>query len=64
MATVFQIAAIVAMFAVGIVLVRGLWNMMRAGDSNTSQKLMQMRVFLQFIAIVLIVGALYFARPA
>ncbi len=64
MATVFQFAALVAMLAVGVVLLRGLWNMMRAGDSNTSQKLMQMRVFLQFIAIVLIVGALYFARPA
>ncbi|RLQ88605.1 twin transmembrane helix small protein [Notoacmeibacter ruber] len=64
MATVFQIAALIAMLAVAIVLLRGLWNMMRAGDSNTSQKLMQMRVFIQFIAIVLIVGALYFARPA
>ena len=64
MATAFQIAALVAMLAVAVVLLRGLWNMMRAGDANTSQKLMQMRVLLQFIAIVLIVGALYFARPA
>lgn len=64
MATAFQIAAVVAMAAVAIVLLRGLWNMMRAGDANTSQKMMQLRVLLQFVAIVLIVGALYFARPA
>ncbi|MEP9399284.1 twin transmembrane helix small protein [Mesorhizobium sp. KR2-14] len=62
MATVFNIFAIVIMFAVVVVLIRGLMNMMRGGSGNTSNKLMQMRVFLQFIALVLILVALYFSR--
>lgn len=59
MENITYILAIVVMAAVVIVLVRGLFNMMRGGSANTSNKLMQMRVFLQFIAIVLIVITLY-----
>jgi hypothetical protein len=62
MATIFNILAILVMFAVVIVLVRGLANMMRGGSGNTSNKLMQMRVLLQFIALVLILLAVYFNR--
>lgn len=62
MATAFNIFAIVLMFAVVVVLVRGLLNMMRGGSGNTSNKLMQMRVLLQFIALVLILLAVYFNR--
>jgi Hypoxia induced protein conserved region len=62
MATVFNIFAIVAMVGVVIVLIRGLANMMRGGSGNTSNKLMQARVFLQFIALVLILLAAYFSR--
>lgn len=62
MATAFNILAIVVMVAVVVVLVRGLFNMMRGGSANTSNKLMQMRVFLQFIALVLILLAVYFNR--
>jgi len=62
MATVFNILAIVVMIAVVVVLLRGLLNMMRGGSGNTSNKLMQMRVFLQFIALVLILLAVYFNR--
>jgi hypothetical protein len=47
---------------VAIVLIIGLRNMMRGGDGNFSNKMMQLRVFLQFIAVVLIVAAIYFAR--
>lgn len=50
--------AIIVMAAVAAVLVRGLFNMMRGGDANLSNKLMQMRVLLQFIAVVLIVVTL------
>lgn len=53
------ILAILAMAAVAIVLIRGLFNMMKGGDANRSNKLMQMRVLLQFIAIVLIVLTLW-----
>ena len=60
MATVFNILAILVMVAVVIVLIRGLVNMMRGGSGNTSNKLMQARVLLQFIALVLILlGALF-----
>jgi preprotein translocase subunit SecG len=62
MATVFNILAILVMAAVVIVLIRGLMNMMRGGSGNTSNKLMQARVFLQFIALVLILLAVYFNR--
>lgn len=50
-----------ALIAVAIVLALGLWNMLRAGPGNTSQKLMRWRVILQFIAIVLVMSAIYFA---
>ena len=43
----------VAVAAVAIVLLLGLLNMMRGGSPNRSQKLMQWRVLLQFIAIVI-----------
>jgi hypothetical protein len=49
----------VAIGAVTLVLLAGLWNMMRGGSANTSQKLMRWRVILQFVAIVLMMGALW-----
>jgi NADH:ubiquinone oxidoreductase subunit 6 (subunit J) len=44
----------VAIGAVAVVLLLGLINMMRGGSGNTSQKLMRLRVLLQFVAIVII----------
>jgi len=44
----------VAVAAVAFVLVLGLINMMRGGSPNRSQKLMRLRVLLQFIAVVII----------
>jgi Hypoxia induced protein conserved region len=43
----------IAVGAVAVVLLLGLINMMRGGSPNRSQKLMQLRVLLQFIAIVI-----------
>jgi hypothetical protein len=43
-----------AIGAVAVVLVLGLINMMRGGSPNTSQRLMRLRVLLQFIAIIVI----------
>jgi Hypoxia induced protein conserved region len=43
----------IAVGAVALVLVLGLINMMRGGSPNRSQKLMQWRVLLQFVAIVI-----------
>jgi len=62
MSTLFTILAIAFMIAVAIVLVMGLRNMMVGGPGNTSQKLMRARVMLQAIAVVVIVGAIYFSR--
>jgi len=50
----------VAIGAVAVVLLLGLYNMMRGGSANTSQKLMRLRVLLQFIAIIVIMTALWF----
>jgi len=54
--------AIVFMVAVVAVLIRGLVNMMRGGSGVTSNKLMQARVALQFLAIVLLLIVVYLAR--
>mgnify|MGYP006271260997 FL=1 len=48
-----------AVIAVAIVLVLGLFNMLRGGSPNLSQKLMRWRVGLQFVAIVVIMAVLW-----
>ena len=62
MSTLFNIIAILVMVAVVFVLIRGLINLMKGGSGNTSNKLMQARVVLQFVALVFILLALYFSR--
>ena len=49
----------VALAAVALVLLMGLVNMMRGGSPNTSQKLMRLRVLLQFVAICITMFALW-----
>jgi hypoxia induced protein len=44
----------VAVIAVILVLLMGLWNLTRGTSPNLSQKLMRWRVGLQFLAIVII----------
>ena len=44
----------IAIGAVAIVLLFGLVNMMRGGSPDTSQRLMRLRVLLQFVAVVVI----------
>jgi len=51
----------VALAAVATVLLLGLWNMMRGGSPNLSQTLMRWRVVLQFIALCLVMAAIYFS---
>ncbi len=53
------VLAIIAMGLVAIVLARGLFNMMRGGNANLSNKLMQMRIVLQAVAVVLIMLTLW-----
>ena len=51
-----------AVGAVAIILALGLWNMLRGGNSNRSQRLMRWRVVLQFLAIIVIMVTVYFTR--
>ena len=54
--------AIIAILAVTIVLIRGLKSFFSGGDINEkkkSNKLMQMRVFLQFCAIIILMSLAY-----
>ena len=48
--------------AVAVVLVLGLFNMMRGGSPNRSQTFMRWRVMLQFVAIIVLMGALWLAQ--
>ncbi len=50
---------LLACIAVAVVLVLGLANMMRGGSPNISQRLMRLRVLLQFVAIVVIMGVVW-----
>jgi Hypoxia induced protein conserved region len=54
-----HVAVPIAIGAVALVLLAGLVNMMRGGSGNTSQKLMRLRVLLQFIAIIIIMSTLW-----
>ena len=49
----------IAIGAVAIVLLLGLANMLRGGSANTSQRLMRLRVVLQFVAIIVIMLTLW-----
>jgi Hypoxia induced protein conserved region len=48
--------------AVGIVLLLGLWNMLRGSNPGRSQTLMRWRVGLQFVAIIIVMAVLYFSH--
>jgi len=60
MNTAVTLLTILAVAAVAVILGMGIWNMLKGGSGNTSQKLMRARVIAQAIAIVLLMGALFF----
>jgi Mg2+ and Co2+ transporter CorA len=62
MASTFHYLTSVAIVLVLAVLVAGLWNMSREGTASLSQKLMRWRVGLQFVAILVIMIAIYLRR--
>lgn len=55
------LVSIVAVLVVAIILFMGLWTMFRGGEGsgNRSQMLMRARVIAQFVAIIVILGALF-----
>ncbi len=59
MTTFFHYLTPIAVGLVALVLLAGLFNMARGGSPKTSQNIMRWRVILQFVAIVIMMGALY-----
>lgn len=53
------ILTLIVMGLVVLVLVRGLFNMMRGGSGNLSNRLMRMRIVLQAVAVALIMLTLW-----
>ncbi|MTI01052.1 twin transmembrane helix small protein [Roseibium sp. RKSG952] len=60
MSQIFNALVPIGLAAVAIVLLLGIWNMMRGGPSSRSQMLMRWRVGLQFLVVVLVMAGLYF----
>jgi hypothetical protein len=60
MQSAYNILIFVALAAVLIILGMGLFNMIKGGDGNTSQKLMRARVIAQAVALAVLMGALFF----
>lgn len=60
--TIVTVVTIVALVAVAGILFAGLWNMFRGGEGsgNRSQMLMRARVIAQAVALIVILGALFF----
>ena len=59
-----KILSIVLLITVGIVLILGIGTLFKGGETSKkySNKLMQLRVLLQFIAIVALVSFAYFFK--
>ena len=59
-----KILSIVLLIAVGIVLILGIGTLFKGGETSRkySNKLMQLRVLLQFIAVLVLVGFAYFFK--
>jgi hypothetical protein len=60
----FDYLVSIAVGAVLVVLLLGLWNMLRGGSANRSQTLMRWRVVLQFIAIVVMMAGLWYMQAS
>ena len=58
-----KILSIVLLIAVGIVLILGIGTLFKGGETSKkySNKLMRLRILLQFLAITIIMIALYIA---
>ena len=62
--TLLKILSITLLIAVGIVLILGIGTLFKGGNTSKkySNKLMQLRVLLQFIAIIALVAFAYFFK--
>tara|TARA_Y100000022_G_C13115273_1_gene313172 strand:- start:397 stop:600 length:204 start_codon:yes stop_codon:yes gene_type:complete len=59
-----KILSIVLLLAVGIVLILGIGTLFKGGNTSKrySNKLMQLRVLLQFLAIIMLIVFAYFFK--
>tara|TARA_B100000073_G_scaffold259154_1_gene219026 strand:+ start:229 stop:432 length:204 start_codon:yes stop_codon:yes gene_type:complete len=59
-----KILSITLLIAVGVVLILGIGTLFKGGNTSKkySNKLMQLRVLLQFVAIILLVAFAYFFK--
>jgi hypothetical protein len=59
-----KILSIILLLAVGIVLILGIGTLFKGGETSKkySNKLMQLRVLIQFVAILVLVGFAYFFK--
>ena len=60
--TLIKILSITLLIAVGVVLILGIGTLFKGGQTSKkySNKLMQLRVLLQFIAVIVLVSFAYF----
>ena len=59
-----KILSITLLIAVGVILILGIGTLFKGGTTSKkySNKLMQLRVLIQFIAIIVLVGFAYFFK--
>ena len=59
-----KILSIILLVAVGLVLILGIGTLFKGGETSKkySNKLMQLRVLLQFIAVIVLVAFAYFFK--
>ena len=62
--TLLKIISIIFLMAVGVVLILGIGTLFKGGEASKkySNKLMQLRVLLQFIAVIALVVFAYFFK--
>ena len=59
-----KVSAVILLIAVALVLILGIGTLFKGGDTSKkySNKLMQLRVLLQFVAIIVLVCLAYFFK--
>ena len=62
--TIVKVLSLTLLLVVGIILILGIGTLFKGGETSKkySNKLMQLRVLLQFIAIIALVGFAYFFK--